>query len=236
MDYGKIAYVGGGNMARALAGGMLAAGYEPGHLLISEPLREHRNSLAAELPGTVVLRGDRDADLNFAQVPGRRFVYVADCETESLSVHEVDTLTNLAPAADPDALEFGPARYYYDAEARRLYISTSDFQPTSRHRYTIGVLTRHGFHMFKCRRVVLDGLAASGYRTAVAGFVRKPTPSRKPAIASDRGRIPPGLTKKRSAAARVNPCSGSLMKYFAPAQKNVEKPNASAKNRLVLTE
>jgi len=54
MDYGKIAFVGGGNMARALAGGMLAAGYEPGHILIGEPLAEHRASLAHELPGAVV--------------------------------------------------------------------------------------------------------------------------------------------------------------------------------------
>lgn len=123
--------------------------------------------IRAEVAGTVVLRGDRDAELDFAKVPGRRFVYVADCEMDILSVHEADTLTNLAPAADPNALEFGPARYYYDAEAGKLYVSTSDFQPASRHRFTIGVLKDHGFHMFKCRRVVLDGLAASGYRTAV---------------------------------------------------------------------
>lgn len=61
MDYGKVAYVGGGNMARALAGGMLAAGYEPGHLLISEPLAEHRASLATELPGTIVLADNAEA-------------------------------------------------------------------------------------------------------------------------------------------------------------------------------
>lgn len=54
MDYGKIAFVGGGNMARALVGGMLAAGYEPRHILISEPLAEHRDSLAAEFPGTEI--------------------------------------------------------------------------------------------------------------------------------------------------------------------------------------
>lgn len=61
MDYGKIAYVGGGNMTRALAGGMIAAGYEPGHVLISEPLQEHRASLTTELPGTVVLESNEDA-------------------------------------------------------------------------------------------------------------------------------------------------------------------------------
>ncbi len=54
MDYGKVAFVGGGNMARALAGGMLAAGYEPSHILICEPLAKHRKTLVKELPGAVV--------------------------------------------------------------------------------------------------------------------------------------------------------------------------------------
>ena len=54
MDYGKVAFVGGGNMARALAGGMIAAGYEPGHILVSEPLPENRKRLREELDGAVI--------------------------------------------------------------------------------------------------------------------------------------------------------------------------------------
>ncbi len=61
MDYGKVAYVGGGNMARALAGGMLAAGYEPGHLWISEPLHEQRLALADEMPGAIIVESNEDA-------------------------------------------------------------------------------------------------------------------------------------------------------------------------------
>lgn len=60
MDYGKVAFVGGGNMARALAGGMLAAGYEPRHILISEPLAEHRDTLAKELPGSIIREDNAD--------------------------------------------------------------------------------------------------------------------------------------------------------------------------------
>ena len=60
MDYGKVAYVGGGNMTRALAGGMLAAGYEPSHILISEPLAEHRKRLAEDLPGAVIHEFNED--------------------------------------------------------------------------------------------------------------------------------------------------------------------------------
>ena len=61
MDYGKVAYVGGGNMTRALAGGMLAAGYAPHHVLVSEPLAEHRDSLAVELPGAGIHERNEDA-------------------------------------------------------------------------------------------------------------------------------------------------------------------------------
>jgi len=60
MDYGKVAFIGGGNMARALAGGMLVAGYEPSHILISEPLAEHRERLVKEFPGTVVRDSNAD--------------------------------------------------------------------------------------------------------------------------------------------------------------------------------
>lgn len=61
MDYGKVAYVGGGNMARALAGGMLAAGYEPGHLWVSEPLAAQRDNLMAEMPGAIIVESNDDA-------------------------------------------------------------------------------------------------------------------------------------------------------------------------------
>jgi pyrroline-5-carboxylate reductase len=61
MDYGKVAYVGGGNMARALAGGMLAAGYEPGHLWISEPAAQQRARLTDELPGAMIVAGNDEA-------------------------------------------------------------------------------------------------------------------------------------------------------------------------------
>ena len=64
MDYGKVAYVGGGNMARALAGGMLAAGYEPSHLWISEPAPAQREHLARELPGAVIVESNADAVRN----------------------------------------------------------------------------------------------------------------------------------------------------------------------------
>jgi pyrroline-5-carboxylate reductase len=64
MDYGKVAFIGGGNMARALAGGMLAAGYEPGHVWIAEPRGGQRDALAEEMPGAVIVAENEDAVRN----------------------------------------------------------------------------------------------------------------------------------------------------------------------------
>ena len=66
MDYGKVAFVGGGNMTRALAGGMLAAGYEASHVLVSEPLAERRDQLSIELPGAVI-RDDNETSVAEAE-------------------------------------------------------------------------------------------------------------------------------------------------------------------------
>jgi len=66
MDYGKVAFIGGGNMTRALAGGMLSAGYEPSHILVSEPLAEHRSKLQEQLPGAVI-RDDNSATVAQAE-------------------------------------------------------------------------------------------------------------------------------------------------------------------------
>ena len=123
--------------------------------------------IRAEIPGTVLLRGDRDAELDFRKVGGRRFVHVADCEGDVLSVHEVDTLTALAPAADPEALEFGPGRFFHDKAGGKLYVSSSDFQSPSRHCYAIGALRGDGFLAKNSRRITFEDLAARGFTRPV---------------------------------------------------------------------
>jgi len=45
----KIGFIGGGNMARALVGGLVSSGYDPANLRIAEPSADRRDTLAAEL-------------------------------------------------------------------------------------------------------------------------------------------------------------------------------------------
>lgn len=54
MSEKNVAFIGGGNMARAIAAGLLASGYPPGRIAISEPSAEQREALTAALPGTTV--------------------------------------------------------------------------------------------------------------------------------------------------------------------------------------
>lgn len=44
----RIAFIGGGNMARSLIGGLIADGYDPGRIWVAEPDTERRGQLAAQ--------------------------------------------------------------------------------------------------------------------------------------------------------------------------------------------
>ena len=56
----KVGFIGGGNMARALAGGLISSGYGPQNLLIAEPGKERRSVLSTELPGILVSDDNND--------------------------------------------------------------------------------------------------------------------------------------------------------------------------------
>ncbi len=60
MSEHNVAFIGGGNMTRAIAVGMLASGFPPERMLISEPSADQRSTLATDLPGTRI-SGDNAA-------------------------------------------------------------------------------------------------------------------------------------------------------------------------------
>jgi pyrroline-5-carboxylate reductase len=49
-----VGFIGGGNMARAIAGGLIRSGFGAGNILISTPRAEQRALLAREFPGTEI--------------------------------------------------------------------------------------------------------------------------------------------------------------------------------------
>ena len=54
MSNNKVAFVGGGNMTRAIAGGLINSGFPAGDLLISEPAAAQRKALQREFPGCII--------------------------------------------------------------------------------------------------------------------------------------------------------------------------------------
>ena len=56
----RVGFIGGGNMARALAGGLVSSGFPPGQLWVSDPDDARRQTLGVELPG-VTITADNDA-------------------------------------------------------------------------------------------------------------------------------------------------------------------------------
>lgn len=120
-------------------------------------------TIRAAIPGTVVLRGDRPAP-KFEKVEGYRYVYAADFSRNVEAANELDTLSVLQTVPNIPELEFNSGRFYHDQETGKLYISTSDLRAPEAHRYTVSVLEgRAGLFLQRPRRVVVDGLAVTGF-------------------------------------------------------------------------
>jgi hypothetical protein len=77
---------------------------------------EKETVIRAEIPGTVLLRGDVDAPV-FNPVPGLRQTFVADFNGAVQAVYEVDTLKRHGAQAGQAEVEFQPGSSFYDSAA-----------------------------------------------------------------------------------------------------------------------
>lgn len=64
MSRSNIAFIGGGNMARAIAGGLVRSGFDPAHILIAEPLAAQRQVLERQFPGSAIGADNETAAAN----------------------------------------------------------------------------------------------------------------------------------------------------------------------------
>src|SRR5262249_48903604 len=72
-------------------------------------------------------------------------------------------------------LEFVPGTFFHDAEAGKLYISTSDMKPADAHRYSASVIPTVGVHLIRPRRVTLEGIAVTGFSAMKLWHYREET-------------------------------------------------------------
>jgi len=59
----KVGFIGGGNMAKALAGGLTSSGYPPANLIMADPDSEQRALLRHDLPGVTITASNDDVAL-----------------------------------------------------------------------------------------------------------------------------------------------------------------------------
>jgi len=60
MTNGKVAFIGGGNMTRAIAGGLIDGGFDARDILVAEPAAATREALVEVLPGATIGSDNND--------------------------------------------------------------------------------------------------------------------------------------------------------------------------------
>lgn len=135
-----------------------------------------RTLIRAEIPGTVILRGDVPVT-GFRPVEGYRFVYVADfvSQTPVPAVNELDTLKVLNNQPNVVLLEISPGSFHHDAAAGKLYVSATTLNAATEHAYSASVIATHGLYLSKAKQVVIEGLAATGFNNLALLHYREGT-------------------------------------------------------------
>lgn len=120
--------------------------------------------IRARIPGTVLLRGDREV-MGFEPVAGYRRVFAVAVEGPVYGVIERDTETVFKAMPGVGELEFAPGTFFHDAEAGLLYVSPTDGRPPAGHHYTITIHPSRGIELINARRVTIADLSVTGFAT-----------------------------------------------------------------------
>ena len=173
---GKIIRVrpGDGSFTRA------AKNWRPGDTILLAP-GEYRESFStrargkkilngltikAEIPGSVVFRGDVPAP---EFVPCGDGIWKAPWPALPETVFERDTLRALLYCSTRGGLDRNAGTWTYDEKEKCLYLRTTDSREPAKHTLTIGVTPRHGFNFYAAkaaegpRNILLEGFSVTGF-------------------------------------------------------------------------
>ncbi|HET7649904.1 MAG TPA: pyrroline-5-carboxylate reductase [Gammaproteobacteria bacterium] len=119
----RIAFLGGGNMARSLIGGMLQHGYGPGQICVADPSEVQRTTLAEKY--SVAVSADNatavhDADVVIFAVKPQVFREAARAVADRLAVSRPLVMSIAAGIAEPDIRRW----LAYDAAIVRVMPNT----------------------------------------------------------------------------------------------------------------
>jgi len=122
--------------------------------------------IRAEIPGTVIIRGDAALPA-FRKTEGLRNVYETEFAADSpvQGVIDQDALLFLSNTPNLPELEFRPGTFFHDRNNGRLYLAPHDFGPAEGRRYTATKLADPGIALKNPQRVRVEGLAVTGFRS-----------------------------------------------------------------------
>lgn len=128
---------------------------------------ERDTTIRAKIAGTVIIRGDVAAPA-FEMVVGSRFTYRAQWGSELpvAVVYEQDTLSVLERVVDRSVLESNPGTFYHDEESGWIYLTAPDMGNAAERWYTLSVVPTHGIALRRPQRVMVEGLAVTGFNAA----------------------------------------------------------------------
>ena len=101
----RIAFIGGGNMARSLVGGLVAKGCKPGRISVSDPSPEQRALIAKRLPVRMSADGPaavQDADVVVFAVKPQMLKSAAESVAAAVQTRKPLVLSIAAGIAAPD--------------------------------------------------------------------------------------------------------------------------------------
>ncbi len=125
-------------------------------------------TVRAEIPGTVLIRGDEDVS-GFLREPGRRFVYSRIWKKRVNAVNEKDSSLVYRCAGNAAELEFLRGAFFYDAGKQKLFVVTSDGKSPGEHRLSVSTAgpVGIGIHYRKDRKfssaIHISGLNFTGF-------------------------------------------------------------------------
>ncbi len=129
---------------------------------------EAETLIRAAIPGTAIVRGDREAP-SWKKVDGSRFVHAGTAQETPRALLEHDTLRIIESVPEAAEAETSPGAFFFDEEANRITMSPSDLRPPQGRHYTMTVLEGSGLFLEKPVRVVVDGLVFTGFASMTRG-------------------------------------------------------------------
>ena len=146
--------------------------YYGGGMLKQEHFSPNSKALIikAEIPGTVLIRGDEDVS-GFTREPGTRFVYSRTLKKTVNAVNEKDNALVYRAAGNAAELEFLRGAFYYDALKQKLFIVTSDGKTPAEHLLSVSTSgpVGIGIHYRKDRKftspIEISGLIFTGFNS-----------------------------------------------------------------------